>query len=169
MMLTVAISVRCVAMRGRIENALACCGIEMPHATDTSGTLPNGIDRNQSLRTSRLCADYFTSIKMRSSKRLMANSSFIDKLSYRRLEGGTKIRKNFANAWSNSQRPAHEHSADPGDHLANRNGFSDDARRRLFAPPNRGQFRAADQRKPAFLSTLRCRWIRKRKECCVGS
>jgi hypothetical protein len=46
-----------------------------------SGTLPNGIDRNQSVRTSRLCADYFTSIKMTSSKGLMADSSFIDKLS----------------------------------------------------------------------------------------
>src|SRR5258708_21189533 len=114
----------------------------MPHATDTQRDVAER-HRPQSICADIwLCADYFTSIKMTSSKGLMANSSFIDKLSYRRLEGGTKTRRNFANAWSHSQRPAHELSADPADHFANRNGFSDDARRRHFAPPNRGQFRA---------------------------
>jgi hypothetical protein len=53
--------------------------------------MPNGIDRNQSVRTPRLCAGYFTSIKMTSSKQWMANSSFIAKLiSNRRRDGDIK-------------------------------------------------------------------------------
>src|SRR6476661_5659721 len=48
--------------------------------------------RNQSGRTPSLPAEYFTSIKMKSSKRWMANSGFIAKLfSNRRLDGGIKL------------------------------------------------------------------------------
>jgi hypothetical protein len=47
---------------------------------------------NQFVRTSRLCAGYFTSIEMTSSKQWMANSGFIAKLfSNRRFDGDIEL------------------------------------------------------------------------------